>query len=70
MILAVVAVIVVAAIYARRTRGIRLCRWRADRNGNKGSLRKYHCATCGAEAFTASKGTPTHCKRQVGKGGL
>lgn len=70
MIVVLVAVIITAAIYARGTRGTRSCRWRADRTGNTGSLRKYRCASCGAEAFTSSKGPPEHCKSTLGKGGL
>ncbi len=49
--------------FAWANRSVRGCRWRADRTGDKGELRKYRCAACGAEAFTASKGPPATCKK-------
>ncbi len=54
--------VVIVGFYARRGAPTRNCRWRADRTGDKGSLRKYRCAACGAEAFTASDGPPDICK--------
>ncbi|QUJ76894.1 hypothetical protein KDD17_02205 [Sulfitobacter albidus] len=60
--IALIAVIVVAW-YAWTHRDVRRCRWRADRTGDRRSLRKYTCVHCGAEAFTASKGPPKDCKR-------
>ena len=35
-------------------------RWREDRAGDKGALRKYHCVACGAEAYR-SEGPPDRC---------
>ncbi len=52
--------------FAWRNKGVRGCRWRADRSGDKGSLRMYRCMACGAEAFTASKGPPDTCKKGLG----
>lgn len=63
-------IIGVVAYLAWRNRGIRSCRWRADTTGNKGSLRMYRCAACGAEAFTASKGPPQSCKKGLGASSL
>lgn len=56
----------VVAYFAWRNRGTRGCRWRADRTGDKGALRKYRCMACGAEAFTAAKGAPRGCKSGLG----
>lgn len=53
----------VVAYLAWRNRAVRGCRWRSDATGDKGALRKYRCAACGAEAFTASKGPPGLCKK-------
>ncbi|SFB17850.1 hypothetical protein SAMN05421688_3441 [Poseidonocella pacifica] len=55
---------VLIAIFSRR--GTRNCRWRAERSGDRGTLRKYRCAACGAEAFTATSGPPTDCKAGLG----
>lgn len=52
---------VVVYMFARRGRATRGCRWREDRRGDKGRLRKYICAACGAEAFTATDGPPERC---------
>ena len=56
---------IIVAIVARRTRETRRCRWRADRAGDRGVLRKYKCAYCGAEAFTATEGPPQDCKSDL-----
>jgi hypothetical protein len=56
--------------FAWRGRAVRGCRWRADSTRDKGSLRMYHCTSCGAEAFTATKGPPALCKKGVGGKGL
>lgn len=55
----------VVAYLAWRNRGLRGCRWREDRRQDKGSLRMYRCAACGAEAFTATKGPPRSCKKDL-----
>lgn len=70
MLLALPIVVCVVAYLAWRNRGVRGCRWREDRSGDKGALRKYRCAACGAEAFTASKGVPQSCKRGLGNSSL
>jgi hypothetical protein len=57
----------VVLLYARRNRGLRRCRWRADSTGDRGTLRKYRCAACGAEAFTAEKGAPRRCHADLPK---
>jgi hypothetical protein len=46
-----------------RNRKTRYCRWRRDKSGDKGNLQKYHCVTCGYEAYTAQKGEPKTCGR-------
>lgn len=61
IVIGLVIAFVLVAIYARQNRGTRLCRWREDRTGDRGALRKYRCAACGAEAFTAEKGPPRQC---------
>ncbi|WP_295313142.1 hypothetical protein [Roseobacter sp.] len=67
IVIGLIIAFIIVAIFARRKRGTRLCRWRADRNGDRGSLRKYRCAACGAEAFTASDGPPQGCKSHLPK---
>ncbi|MEQ6250120.1 hypothetical protein ABMC89_14595 [Sulfitobacter sp. HNIBRBA3233] len=64
IIFGIIAVVVVAW-YAWRYRDVRNCRWRAERSGDKGSLRKYRCIACGAEAFTATKGPPRDCRKDL-----
>ncbi|WP_299028414.1 hypothetical protein [uncultured Sulfitobacter sp.] len=71
MVLLLAPIIIgVVAYLAWRNRAVHGCRWRADTQGNKGALRMYRCATCGAEAFTASKGPPDSCKKGLGKSSL
>lgn len=53
---------VIVAIFARRNRATRRCRWRADRTGDFGESHKYKCMSCGAETFTKTEGPPTICK--------
>ncbi|MEM9638022.1 MAG: hypothetical protein AAGA94_10285 [Pseudomonadota bacterium] len=65
IVIGLIIAFIVVAIVARRSRGTRRCRWREDRSGDRGSLRKYKCAACGAEAFTASKGPPDTCKSNL-----
>jgi len=61
-LIALVVAVVLVAVFARRGRATRGCRWRADSSGDRGSLRKYNCTSCGAEAFTATNGPPDSCK--------
>ena len=63
IILGLVIVFIVVAIVARRNRDTRQCRWRADRSGDHGALRKYKCSYCGAETFTSDGKPPKLCKR-------
>nr|WP_298914702.1 hypothetical protein [uncultured Roseobacter sp.] len=65
IIIGLLIAFLIVAIYARRNRATRGCRWREDRSGDRGSLRKYRCAACGAEAFTATKGPPRDCKSDL-----
>ena len=53
---------ILVALYTRRHRATRNCRWRKDATGDNGNLRMYRCVTCGAEAFTANPGPPDTCK--------
>lgn len=61
MVIGLIVAFILVAIYASRHRGRRNCRWRADRSGDRGALRKYRCAACGAEAFTSTSGPPEKC---------
>lgn len=71
MLLILLPVIVAVVAYlAWKNRSVRGCRWRADTRRNQGSLRMYHCVSCGAEAYTASKGPPVDCKKGIGGKGL
>ncbi|MFG6591746.1 hypothetical protein [Sulfitobacter sp. 1A12157] len=56
----IVIVFVIVLTFARRNAPTRDCRWREDRAGDKGALRKYHCVACGAEAYR-SEGPPDRC---------
>jgi hypothetical protein len=58
---------VLVALYARRNRATRQCRWREDRTGDRGKLRKYRCAACGAEGYSATGGPPRDCKSGLPK---
>lgn len=70
LLIAFIIAVVVVAIYARKNAATRACRWREDRAGSKGTLIKYNCVTCGAEAFR-STGKPDRCMSgQGGKGKL
>lgn len=62
IVVALIIAFILVAISARRGAATRGCRWREDRTGDKGALRKYQCVACGAEAFTASPGPPDLCK--------
>jgi hypothetical protein len=55
---------------ARGRKTTRACRWRAEKSGDRGALRKYRCAACGEEAFTSTKGPPNTCKAGKGSGSL
>tara|TARA_R110002020_G_scaffold86481_1_gene213571 strand:- start:77 stop:295 length:219 start_codon:yes stop_codon:yes gene_type:complete len=61
-----IIVFVVVAIVHKRGAATRGCRWRADRSRDKGTLHFYHCAACGAEAYTATEGPPRDCKADAG----
>ncbi|WP_299403479.1 hypothetical protein [uncultured Roseobacter sp.] len=65
IVIGLIVAFIVVALYARRNRATRRCRWREDRTGDRGNLRKYKCATCGAEAYTAQKGPPRDCKSHL-----
>jgi len=71
MLLFLVPLVFAGVVYfAWRGRAVRGCRWRADSTRDSGSLRMYQCASCGAEAFTATKGPPASCKKGIGGKGL
>ena len=63
-------IFVVVAYLAWKNRAVRGCRWRANSRRDKGSLRMFHCTSCGAEAYTASKGPPATCKKGLGGSAL
>lgn len=65
IVVGLIIAFVIVAIFARRNRATRKCRWRADRVGDRDSLRKYKCMFCGAEAFTASDQPPKECKAHL-----
>lgn len=65
IILGLIIAFVVVAVVARRNRGTRQCRWRAERSGDRGTLHKYKCAFCGAEAYTSDNAPPKECKRAL-----
>lgn len=67
IVIGLIVAFVVVALFARSNKHTRRCRWRQDRSGDRGSLRKYRCAACGAEAFTAAKGPPRDCKSDLPK---
>jgi len=62
LVIGLIIAFVVVAIYARKNRATRACRWRADRTGDLGTLHKYKCMACGAETFTETDSPPTICK--------
>lgn len=70
MVVGLIIAFILVAIYASRNRDRRNCRWREDRSGDRGELRKYRCAACGAEAFTATKGPPDRCFARNRRSGL
>jgi hypothetical protein len=63
IILGLIIAFVIVAIVARRNRGTRQCRWRADRRDDSGALSRYRCAFCGAETFTSDGKPPKECHR-------
>ncbi len=65
IVVGLIVAFVIVALVARSRKTTRHCRWRADRSGDKGNLRKYICSACGAEAFTASSGPPETCKAKT-----
>ena len=70
VVLALVVILTVMVLIARTRKTTRSCRWRAQKSGDRGSLRKYRCASCGAEAFTSLKGPPNQCRRGAEGPGL
>jgi len=62
ILLGLLVAFVLVVLFSRRFGETKRCRWRADRSGDRGALRKYQCATCGAEAFTSTDGPPQACK--------
>ncbi|THH36016.1 hypothetical protein E4Z66_13195 [Aliishimia ponticola] len=60
-IIGLLIVFVVLIVVASRRKTTRTCRWRAEKSGDRGALRKYRCASCGQEAFTAQPGPPNKC---------
>lgn len=67
IVLGLIIALVIVAIFARRNRTTRNCRWRADKTGDKGNLSKYRCVTCGATGFSATGGPPRDCKSTLPK---
>nr|WP_298837617.1 hypothetical protein [uncultured Roseobacter sp.] len=67
IVIGLIIAFVVVAIFARRNRATRRCRWREDRTGDRGALKKYRCAACGATGFSATGGPPRDCKSSLPK---
>ncbi|MEM1073538.1 MAG: hypothetical protein AAF665_11255 [Pseudomonadota bacterium] len=65
IVIGLIVAFVLVGLYARQHRGVRGCRWRADHTGDRGALRKYRCAACGAETFSAGKQPPRECSRDL-----
>ena len=68
ILLGLLVAFVIVVIMTRSRRATRGCRWRAEKSGDMGSLRKYRCALCGAEAFTAKDGPPETCRDPTRRG--
>lgn len=62
ILLGLLIAFVIVVIMTRSRRATRACRWREERSGNRGSLRKYQCMACGAEVYCAAKGDPDMCR--------
>ena len=62
IVLGLLVAFVIVVLLTRTRAATRNCRWRQERSGDRGALRKYRCATCGAEAYTASDGPPETCR--------
>ena len=62
ILLGLLIAFVIVVLLTRSRRETRACRWREDRSGNRGSLRKYQCMACGAEVYTAKDGPPDTCR--------
>ena len=65
IVIGLIFAFIIVAVFAIWNKATRMCRWREDRTGDKGSLRKYRCAACGAEAFAATDGPPSDCKSDL-----
>jgi len=62
ILLGLLVAFVIVVLLTRSRRETRACRWREDRSGNRGTLRKYKCMACGAEVYTANDGAPDTCR--------
>jgi hypothetical protein len=62
IVIGLILAFVIVAFYAMRSRGVRNCRWRADRNGDRDGQHRFICAACGHEAFTTDDRPPRFCK--------
>ena len=55
-------IVVIVVLMTRSRQATRVCRWREDRAGSRGTLRKYRCTACGAEAYSTTDGPPETCR--------
>ncbi|WP_050929128.1 hypothetical protein [Aestuariivita boseongensis] len=62
IVLGFLVAFVIVVLLTRSRAATRACRWREERSGNRGALRKYRCMACGAEAFTSTDGPPDTCR--------
>lgn len=58
---------VVVAVFARRYRGVRGCRWRRERSGDAAGQWFYRCAACGGTGYTDPETVPQVCVARAGK---
>jgi len=61
IVIGLIIAFVIVAIFARKNRGMRKCRWRADRTADFGNFHKFKCMACGAETFTETGNPPGKC---------
>jgi hypothetical protein len=62
IVLGLIVAFFIVALYARRKKATRHCRWREDRSEDGAGLsRLYRCAACGATEVTNTGRPPQRC---------